>query len=186
MGVLSPGYKTLSVLDGGAAQCCSFCTAEGDACASWSFVVASGACSLYANEAPAVPAPGRIYGRTGNLTRRGWTTMPQWLTQVRCAVWWVSQSTSLRPLVTSMAGARPPLARSSTPRKEGTGLHPGTARAPACRRFRCVPARDGKNLLTTATGTSEPTCFQDPVSWTQGINGSMAAVNGIAPMRNCP
>ena len=28
--------------------------------------------------------------------------------------------------------------------------------------------------------------MQDPVSWTQGINGSMAAVNGIAPMRPCP
>jgi hypothetical protein len=193
VGVLSPGYKTLSVLNGGAAQCCTFCAAESGACAAWSFVVASGECSLYGEAQSAVPAPGRIYGRSGTLTRRAWTTMPQWLTQVRAAGFylravWGRETDFSDCIRDSTVGARRLRERSFTRKKAATALHHGMVLAPACHRFRCgsLHSRSHSYLAEATASIASLMLHQDPVSWTQGINGSMAAVNGLAPMRNCP
>ena len=82
MGIMSKGYETLQVFFGGAGQCCSFCTSQVSICVAWSLDISSGLCSLYKEDMKAQPATGYVYGRAGGLLRRGWTTLPQWFTQV--------------------------------------------------------------------------------------------------------
>jgi hypothetical protein len=80
-GITGRHYKQLTVLNGGAAQCCTFCTAENGTCAAWTYEVSSGVCSLHSNPNGDAPAKGYIFGRCGRLDRRGWTSLPQWFTE---------------------------------------------------------------------------------------------------------
>jgi len=78
------------VVDGGAGQCCSTCTAA-EGCAGWALTPDGKTCQLFnaagvagardgvsgKTGAPSVPAAGVIAGAIGNATSRAWVTLPQ-------------------------------------------------------------------------------------------------------------
>ena len=70
-------YQQINVLDGGAGQCCSSCTAD-DKCTGWTHHPKQGLCLLY-NDVTAsdLVAGVGVSGGRGVLIRRNWTSLPQ-------------------------------------------------------------------------------------------------------------
>lgn len=72
-------YKVVDLVNGGAGQCCSLCTADGSGvCAGWTYT-AAGRCQLHATLNGAASASvGDVSGLgSGGTVGRGWVTLPQ-------------------------------------------------------------------------------------------------------------
>lgn len=68
-------YRTFAVLNGGAGQCCSTCTADA-ACRGWT-LNGQQECKLHNTTSALEDEAGSISGVSGSLSSRGWTSLPQ-------------------------------------------------------------------------------------------------------------